>query len=170
MDCEKHLKRIITALVSALIIFAPQVASAQQTEETGVFIVPGSTINLVSRQSNIPVQIKNTFASDVTVHLFVRPTSGKVVVQRAVAVKVPGNTTVTAKVPVQAIANGDVKMYAWLESFSGQPIGRSKLIHMNVNAEIEIASLIGFGAVISVLLVYGAIRTRRKNLTAGDSK
>lgn len=164
------MKRVIAALLSALIVFAPQVAQAETNDEVGVFIVPGSTINLVSRQSNIPIQIKNTFAGDVTVHLFVRPTTGKVIVQRAVAVKVPGNTTVTAKVPVQAIANGDVRMYAWLETFSGHAIGRSKLIHMNVNAEIEIASLIGFGALISALLIYGVIRTRRKNMANGERK
>lgn len=162
MDCEKRLKRLIAAVLAAVFIFVPQAASA---EDFGVDIVTGSKINLVSRESNIPIQIKNDFDSDVVVHLFVQPSNSKVIVQRAVRVKIPANTSITAKVPVKAIANGDVRMVAWLETFSGHKIGEAKILRMNVNAEIELASLIGLGSVVLFLLGYGVIRTRRKKLS-----
>jgi hypothetical protein len=56
-------------------------------------------------------------------------------------------------------------MVAWLETFSGHKIGEAKILRMGVNAEIELASLIGLGSVVLFLLGYGVIRTRRKKLS-----
>lgn len=164
MDCEKRLKKLIAILLAvASVFFAIPAQALDKQNGEGIYIVPGSEINLVSRSSNIPIQIKNTFASDVTVHVFVRPTNARVAIPAAVSVKVPGETTVTAKIPVNAIANGKVLLRAWITTFSGIEIGRAVVLSMNVNADIEFALLIGFGSAVAVLFVFGLIRTVRRN-------
>ena len=164
MDCEKRLKKLIAILLAVASVFISAPAHALDTQDgEGVYIVTGSDINLVSRSSNIPIQIKNTFASDVVVHVFVRPTNARVSVPAAVEVKVPGETTVTAKIPVNAVANGKVLLRAWIETFSGVQIGRAVVLSMNVNADMELAMLISFGSAVVVLLGFGIVRTVRKN-------
>ena len=164
MDCEKRLKKLIAILLAVASVFIGLPAHALDgNEREGVYIVTGSEINLVSRSSNIPIQIKNSFKSDVVVHVFVRPTNARVSVPAAVEVKIPGETTVTAKIPVEAVANGKVLLRAWIETFSGVQIGRAVVIGMNVNADIELAMLISFAGAVAVLLVFGIFRTVRKN-------
>ena len=164
MDCEKRLKKLIAGLLAVTSVFFAVPAHALDTlNGEGVYIVTGSEINLVARSSNIPIQIKNTFASDVVVHVFVRPTNERVSVPTSVEVKVPGETTVTAKIPVDAIANGKVLLRAWITTFSGIEIGRAVVLSMNVNADIEAALLIAFGSAVLVLFVFGLIRTLRRN-------
>ena len=164
MDCEKRLKKIIAVLLAVASVFLAIPAHALDTNQgEGVFIVPGSEINLVSRSSNIPIQIKNTFASDVVVHVFVSPTNQRVSVPASVSVKVPGDTAVTAKIPVDAIANGKVLLRAWITTFSGIEMGRAVVLSMNVNADIELTLLIGFGSVVVILFGLGIVRTVRKN-------
>ena len=158
------MKKLIAILVAVASVFISVPAHALDgNEREGVYIVTGSEINLVSRSSNIPIQIKNSFNSDVVVHVFVRPTNARVSVPAAVEVKVPGGTTVTAKIPVEAVANGKVLLRAWIETFSGVQIGQAVVIGMNVNADIELAMLISFASAIAVLLVFGIFRTIRKN-------
>ena len=164
MDCEKRLKKLIAVLLALASVFFSIPAHALDTKNgEGVYIVTGSDINLVARSSNIPIQIKNTFASDVVVHVFVRPTNARVAVPAAVEIKIPGETTVTAKVPVDAIANGKVLLRAWIETFSGVKIGRAVVLSMYVNADIETTMLISFGSAIVLLLGFGIFRTVRKN-------
>ncbi len=167
MDCEKHLKKLLVILLTLATVFVSAPAQALDTQNgQGVYIVPGSEINLVARTSNIPVQIKNTFGSEVIVHVHVRPTNPRVVVPAAVSVTVPGYTSVTAKVPVEAVANGGVILKVWLTTFSGHQLGRATFLRMNVNADIEFAMLIGFGGSVILLLGFGIFRTIRKRRAA----
>ena len=164
MDCEKLLKKILAALLALSTILFAAPAHALDTENgQGVFIVTGSEINLVARTSNIPVQIKNVFDSEVLVHVHVQPTNPRVVVPASVEIKVPGNTSVTAKVPVVAVANGGVVLKVWLSTFSGNRLGKPTFLRMNVNADIELNMLIGFGGGIALLLGFGIARTVRKS-------
>ena len=85
------MKKLIAILLAVASVFIGVPAHALDgNEREGVFIVTGSEINLVARSSNIPIQIKNTFKSDVVVHVFVRPTNARVSVPAAVEVKIPG--------------------------------------------------------------------------------
>ena len=164
MDCEKRLKKILAVLLAlATILFAAPAQALDTENGQGVFIVTGSEINLVARTSNIPVQIKNVFDSDVTVHVHVQPTNPRVVVPASVEIKVPGNTSVTAKVPVVAVANGGVVLKVWLSTFSGHSLGKATFLRMNVNADIELTMLLGFGGGILVLFGFGVARQVSKN-------
>lgn len=165
MSLAKVFFRFLIALSVALAsVFYAGPATALDTKDgEGVYIVPGSDINLVARTSNVPVLIKNAFNSDVRVFLHAKPTNPRVVVAKAVEVLIPGGTSVTAKIPVEAVANGVVVLRVWLSSFSGVKIGEESLLQINVNADVEAALLISFGGGVLALLGFGVARTVSKS-------
>lgn len=132
-------------------------------EVDGVYVVRGSDINLVSRESKVPVRIQNDFDEDVRVHVHAQPNNSRLIVPDVVEIVVPANTEVTAQVPVKAIANGGVGLQVWLTTFSGIPLGRSVVITMEINADVESFLLIGLGTLVVLLGTIGVIRTKRKN-------
>ena len=164
MDREELVKKLLAVLLAISTALLATPAQALDTSDgQGVFIVKGSEINLVARTSNIPVQIKNIFESDVVVHVHVQPTNPRVVVRASVEIKVPGNTSVTAKVPVVAVANGGVVLKVWLSTFSGNKLGEPTFLRMNVNADVELNMLLGFGGAIVLLFGFGVARQVSKN-------
>ena len=86
----------------------------------------------------------------------------KVLFPTLVEVVVPGHTTVTAKVPVTAIADGDVIVHATLETFSGYRLTIPVDIKMNVILGVEDTVLYGFLSFVALLGALGWFRTVRK--------
>lgn len=167
--------RAIRALLFALLSFGlvasatPAMAVYQELPPEKIFIVPGSTINLVARESNIPVSVQNNFDVDITIQVHLRSNNPRVIIPKSfVEVVVPANTTINAQVPVRAIANGDVELTAWLESFTGNRIGENVEIKMSVNADIETAAIVLFLSLVGLLLLVGVFRTLRRK--AASSK
>jgi hypothetical protein len=70
----------------------------------------------------------------------------------------PAATTSNAAIPVEAIANGEVRLNVWLTSFSGVKIGKTTKLEMSVQRDVEGSVLIAFFVVITAL---GAIGTSR---------
>ena len=137
----------------------------------GVYLLRGSEINLVARESKVPIAIRNTFSSDVRVHVHVNPSNPRVFVPSSVEVVVPAGETVNAQVPVKAVAQGKVFLIVWLTTFSGIRLTKNNYIQMHVEPDIEFALLASFAGLVVALLVVGAVRTirRRKNRTQDAS-
>lgn len=129
-----------------------------------VAVVPGSTINLVSRESKVPVSLRNDFDAEVKVHVYLTPDSFRVIVPHGVEVIIPPLTTVNAQIPVRAIGNGDVTLEAIVTTFSGHQLGDPVQLKMTVNADVEGYILIFFTVTVAGLAVVGAIRTIRRRL------
>ena len=127
-----------------------------------VRIVPGSTLHLVSGESLIPIQIQNRYDEPVRVQIHIEPSNLRVSIPSVVEIEVPAQTTSVAKVPVRAVADGDVELSAWITSFSGQRLGPAVTLQMSVSAEIEGVLIIGFGAIVVGLLAVGSVRMVRK--------
>ncbi len=141
---------------------ATPAVSAIPTDIPSIRIVPGSTINLVSSESKVPVRIQNDFDADIRVHVHMKPSNPRVSVPQAVEVVVPASSGMNAQVPVKAIGNGKVFLIVWLTTFSGIRLGPNSNLQMNVNAEIETAMLIVFASLIATLGTVGVLRTRAK--------
>ena len=138
--------------------------------QPGVYLLRGSEINLVARESKVPVAIRNTFDSDVRVHVHVNPSNPRVIVPSSVEVVVPAGETVNAQVPVKAVAQGKVFLIVWLTTFSGIRLTKNNYIQMHVEPDIEFALLASFASVVVALVVVGAIRTvRRRKLRTEDA-
>ena len=91
-----------------------------------------------------------------------QPSNLKVLVPAVVEVVVPANTTITAKVPVNAIADGPVILHATLESFSGVRLTIPVDIKMNVILGVEDTVIYAFVGFIALLGAFGVFRTVRK--------
>lgn len=141
---------------------ATRAVSAIPTDIPSIRIVPGSTINLVSSESKVPVRIQNDFDADIRVHVHMKPSNPRVSVPQAVEVVVPASSGINAQVPVKAIGNGKVFLIVWLTTFSGIRLGPNSNLQMNVNAGIETAMLIVFASLIATLGTVGVLRTRAK--------
>lgn len=165
LAASAFLRLIASAVVALSVLSAPAQAATSARPAYLVNIVPGSPLTLISRESMVPIAVKNDYDYDVRVRVFIRPTTPQVLVLNPVEVVVPALTTVNAQVPVRAIANGEVELLAWLTTFSGSRVGKTQHLDMTVSADIEANVLVGFTAVVAVLLGLGIWRMshRRRN-------
>jgi hypothetical protein len=132
----------------------------------GVRILTGSQINLVSHESKLPIAITNEFDTAVRVLVHVEPRTYLVTMPKAIEVTIPAQTTVTAKVPISATADGSVTIDAWLTTFSGQKFGHTVELNVTVSEDVELYILLGFGSAVALLLVIGVVRTLRRRARA----
>ncbi len=145
------------------------VAHPSQNSELPGFairIVPGSSIHLVSRSSQLPISIRNDYPQEIRVQVHVAPSNLRALFPAAIEVTVPANTTYVAQVPVTAIADGDVPLKAWLTTFSGLSLGPAVDLSLSINAEVEESLISGFVILIAGLGVAGVLRTRAKRVRA----
>ncbi len=142
---------------------APSALTSNQSPITSlpdfeISIVPGSHINLVSTASRVPIQIRNNYDTDIRIFIWVRPSNLRVKMPKVFEFTAPAATTSNAAIPVEAIANGEVRLNVWLTSFSGVKIGKTTKLEMSVQRDVEGSVLIAFFVVITAL---GAIGTSR---------
>lgn len=179
------IRRALGALSALILLVAPTAASASPFDSNvdgsnrltaqvarsssnvtdfEIRIVKGSNINLVATASRVPVQIRNDYDSDIRVLVWSRPSNLRVTMPKTVAFTAPANTTSNVMIPVEAIANGEVRLNVWLTSFSGVPLGHPAVLNMTVQREVEGSLLVGFAALVIGLGVVGARRMikRRK--------
>ncbi|CAB4637418.1 unannotated protein [freshwater metagenome] len=167
------MKKVVLAIIvglatSTLLAAVPSFpASAADTDTGAVSIVKGSTINLVSRESSLPVAVTNTLLGEVRVIVNLTSSSAKVLVEDSTfQLTIPAGTTINAQFPIRAIASGDVVMVAWLTSLSGIELGKRVPINLTVNPDIETAAIVLFLSFVAVLIVVGVYRTVRRRKTA----
>ena len=148
--------RRILALLFALVML-PASAMAADVE-----IVPGSNINLVARDSRIPVTVKNNTDEAVTVVVKGIPTSFRLEVLADAEVLIPPQSSAIAELPVTALANGPVQIAVWVEQKSGERMGEDVIVDVNVAYDVELFLLVTFGVAMFALIIVGVIRTAIK--------
>lgn len=165
----KRLAIVLVAAITSLTLSSGAFANTVllEGEENAVSIVRGSTINLVARESSVPVVVSNNLVGEVRVVVNLRSNSPKLnVLESSVQLVIPAGTTVNAQFPVKAIGSGNVVLVAWLTSLSGEEIGKRVPLKMVVNPDIETAAIVLFLSFIGVLIAIGVYRTlkRRRNI------
>jgi hypothetical protein len=159
---------IIAVAVSTVLAAAPALpATLTETDAGAVSIVKGSGINLVSRESSLPVAVTNTLAGEVRVIVNLKSNSAKLVVEDStMQLVIPAGTTVNAQFPIRAIGSGNVVLVSWLTALSGRELGVRVPINLTVNPDIETAAIVLFLSFVAVLMVIGVIRTLRRRKTS----
>ena len=155
---------IIAVAVSTVLAAAPALpATLTETDAGAVSIVKGSGINLVSRESSLPVAVTNTLAGEVQVIVNLKSSSAKLVVEDStMQLSIPAGTTVNAQFPIRAIGSGNVVLVSWLTALSGRELGDRVPINLTVNPDIETAAIVLFLSFVAVLMSIGVIRTLRR--------
>jgi hypothetical protein len=158
---------IIALAASGVLAASPSFSSALTETDTGaVTIVKGSVINLVSRESSLPVAVTNTLGGEVRVIVNLESTSARVIVEDStMQLVIPAGTTINAQFPIRAIGSGNVVMVSWLTALSGRELGTRVPINLSVNPDIETAAIVLFLSFVAVLIVIGVIRTLRRRKT-----
>ena len=159
---------IIALAVSTVLAAAPALpATLTETDAGAVSIVKGSGINLVSRESFLPVAVTNTLAGEVQVIVNLKSSSAKLVVEDStMQLSIPAGTTVNAQFPIRAIGSGNVVLVSWLTALSGRELGDRVPINLTVNPDIETAAIVLFLSFVAVLMSIGVIRTLRRRKTS----
>lgn len=145
-------------------VFAP--VAAQSADTYAIKVVAGSEINMVAKDSRLPLKIQNDYQTEADILVHVVPSNERLVVPESTLVSVPGFSTYTAKVPVKAISSGDVEISVWLSNTAGVKLTEPVLIEMHINSEIESYIIYGFIGFVAVLLIAGVARTARKRKVA----
>jgi hypothetical protein len=135
----------------------PLPASAADIE-----IVPGSNINLVARDTRIPVTVKNNTDEAVTVVVKGQATSFRLEVLDSAEVLIPPQSSAVAELPVTAIANGPVQIAVWVEQKSGERVGEDVIVDINVAYDVELFLLVTLAVAMFALIITGVIRTAIK--------
>ena len=154
------MKRILAALLVALGFLAANPATAADTYD--IKIVNASDINMVAKDSRLPIIIRNDYDSQAKVLIHVTANNAKVTMPEATAAVIPGFSTYTAKVPVTAISSGDVELEVWLTSATGVRITKNVKLNMHINSDLEVVLIGGFIGLVALLGGAGVVRTLRK--------
>ena len=159
---------IIAVAASTVLAAAPALpATLTETDAGAVSIVKGSGINLVSRESSLPVAVTNSLAGEVQVIVNLKSSSAKLVVEDStMQLSIPAGTTVNAQFPIRAIGSGNVVLVSWLTALSGRELGDRVPINLTVNPDIETAAIVLFLSFVAVLMSIGVIRTLRRRKTS----
>jgi P pilus assembly chaperone PapD len=148
-------KRLLALLLA--LVMLPASAMAAEVE-----IVPGSNINLVARDSRIPVTVKNNTDEAVTVVVKGKPTSFRLEVLADAEILIPPQSSAVAELPVTALANGPVQIAVWVEQKSGERVGEDVIVDVNVAYDVELFLLVTLGVAMFALIIIGVIRTAIK--------
>ncbi len=146
---------------------ANRFVEASQELRTGVQIVEGSTITLLSDRTSLPVTVQN--ALDVAIRVFVRVDSstGRLLVEdRRVETIVEPQSQTRALVPVQSLTNGEVPITVSLIDASDRPVGQSTSVLLNLQAGWETAAIVVMAILVGGLLAFGLSRDIRRRLRA----
>ena len=134
-----------------------------------VFVVTGSNINIVSRESKVPVSVQNNYDRQVKIRVHASSPDPAVTVQKFVSLTIPANSRKDALIPVSILSGGEYKLNVWVTTFNDIRVGENVSLNLTVNPDIEVFISIVFGSLIAVLLVLGVIRMKRRSNTGGQA-
>jgi hypothetical protein len=153
-----RLRALIAAGVMAVGVVLPGIATAEEVVEPEIQVVPGSNINLLARETNIPITIDNPTAEAAVVTVWGKTESFRLEVLSESTIEVPAQSSAIAQLPARAIANGPVTLRVWL-TVDGVQVGQDYVVGVNVNYDVEIFILVTFGVLLFGLMVIGILRT-----------
>lgn len=141
--------------------------------QNSVRVEQGSSITVLSDQTQLPVTINNDLASSVVVTLQVRPTTGILAVEEPLTrVEIAPESSLRVFVPVQSLANGSVPVEFSLFSAAGEVVGDVVTIPVTIRAGWEGVISFALAGLVGGVFTFGLIRAiqRRRALVGGDDE
>jgi hypothetical protein len=128
----------------------------------GISVPTGSSMNLLARTANLPVTIENNLGVAVRVVVALRPRSGRLVVDTPVRIEIAAHTRRQVRIPIRAVANGDVQIDTMISSPSGVVLLTAPSIMVKVHNDWEGRVLLVAGGLLGLLVVIGLVRGVRR--------
>jgi hypothetical protein len=152
------------ALVSALLVLLTSATPVNAALPPAlVFVVSGSDINIVSRESKIPVSVQNNYDRQVKVRVHTSSPDPAVSAEKFVTLTIPANSRKDALIPISILSGGEYKLNVWLTTFTDIRIGQTVSMKLTVNPDIEVVIIVVFGSIIAILLGFGVLRMARRS-------
>ncbi|TDE98756.1 hypothetical protein EXU48_00685 [Occultella glacieicola] len=130
---------------------------------TQISVQAGSSVLLISDASEVPVTIDNAMDADASVVVQLDPSDPRLRADDGVAATIPANGTTTVRVPVTAVASGDVTVEVLvLAAEDGTSVAQPSSFDVRVRPDWESTGLTAAVVVLGVAFVFGLIRTIRK--------
>lgn len=152
------MKSLLGVSLALLTTLATMSTASAALPPAQVYIVAGSDINMVSRESKVPVSVQNNYDRPVRIRVHAISQDPAVNVQEYVSVNIPANSRKDALLPISVISSGDFKIKVWVTTFTDIRLGKSTEIKLKANPDIELVILLGFGFLIAGLLALGSYR------------
>ena len=144
---------------AAVLFIAVPLSSAEATlPQAQVYVVKGSDINMVSRDSKVPVSIQNNYDRPVRIRVHARSADPALSVKDFVSLTIPANSRKDALLPITVISNGKFTVKVWVSTFTDLKISGITDLTITANPNIELFILVGFGLLLAVLVALGAYR------------
>ena len=138
--------------------------------EATVSLSNTSEIQVVGRESQVPVFVANSGDERVTVHVGLKPSTGKLEAGEPVTITIEPGSMTRALIQVKAIGNGETSALVFVTTPDGVPLSTTRTVNVNVNAEWELYAVIAGAVLLVALFVAGIVRTvRRRRGGAGGS-
>ncbi len=136
-----------------------------------VQIAEGSDLLLLSDISTLRMQVSNALPVAVTVYVNVSPLRPILHIEDSlVEVTIEPDSTSTATIPVESIANGDVTVRAELRGANGRTLGDVRFVKVILQAGWETAGTLVAGSLVVIVFGVGLVRVilrRRREAAAG---
>lgn len=157
----KHLGKVLASALLVVLAIATPVEAALPPAQ--VFVVSGSDINIVSRESKIPVSVQNNYDRQVRIRVHTSSPDPAVNAVKYVSLTIPANSRKDALIPISILSGGEYKLKVWLTTFTDIRIGQTVSMKLTVNPDIEVMIIVIFGTIIAILLGLGVLRMTRRN-------
>ena len=134
-----------------------------------VHLPDSSSITLLQEKGNLPITVRNELDFPVTVFVTVHPERAILnVTDKRVKLIIEANSQAKASIPVESIANGEVRTTVSLTSSTGIAISRPTTVLLNVQAGWETTATVVLAVIVILLFGAGVWRTvrRRRGLRA----
>ena len=132
---------------------------------SGVSVVPGSSLNLISETGRFPLGLRNDLDQDVTVQVAVDPASPVLVIDGPQTVTIGARSEAQVRVPFHAVGSGDVQVAVTLLAPDGAPLAAAQELTVRVRADWENVGTAVVAGLLALALVVGIVRTIRRGQT-----
>jgi hypothetical protein len=156
---SKFLKALVAVTLVCFGLATPVQAALPPAQ---VFVVTGSNINIVSRESKVPVSIQNNYDRQVKIRVHASAPDPAVTVADFVSLTIPANSRKDALIPISFLSGGEYELNVWVTTFTDIRVGQNVAMKLTVNPDIEVMIIVAFGSLIVLLMVLGVIRMSRR--------
>ncbi|WP_235019863.1 DUF6049 family protein [Ruania rhizosphaerae] len=126
-------------------------------------VEPGSEVLLIAASGELPITIESDLAVAATVAVRLVPEDPRLRAEETVLAHIPPGGATTARLPVTAVANGNVDVsVVILSSIDGEVLTEADPFRVRVRADWENTGTAIIAGVLALALAFGIVRTIRK--------
>ncbi|QOR70748.1 hypothetical protein IM660_19635 [Ruania alkalisoli] len=124
---------------------------------------PGSEVLLIAASGELPITIESDLAVAATVAVRLVPEDPRLRAEETVLAHIPPGGATTARLPVTAVANGNVNVsVVILSGIDGEVLTEADPFRVRVRADWENTGTAIIAVVLALALAFGIVRTIRK--------